>query len=91
MKKNEVKVPVALDVVAEHIFVIRGQRFMLDIDLARLYEVPVKRLKEQVRRNRTRFPSDFFLALSLDQTDKLLRSRPQNATLIRGRRLVEQL
>ena len=46
------------------ILVIRGQKVLLDRDLAELYEVPTKRLNEQVRRNLTRFPEDFMFQLS---------------------------
>lgn len=41
------------------IHIIRGQRVILDGDLARLYNVPTKRLNEQVKRNQARFPDDF--------------------------------
>jgi hypothetical protein len=46
------------------ILMIRGQRVMLDADLARLYGVTTKRLNEQVKRNRGRFPSDFMFRLT---------------------------
>lgn len=45
------------------IHVIRGQRVMLDADLARLYGVLTERLNEQVRRNAARFPRDFMFQL----------------------------
>ncbi|MBI3102900.1 MAG: ORF6N domain-containing protein [Burkholderiales bacterium] len=44
--------------------VIRGLRVMVDVDLAALYGVPTKRLNEQVKRNRERFPSDFLFQLN---------------------------
>ena len=43
---------------------IRGLRVMIDVDLASLYGVPTKRLNEQVKRNRERFPSDFLFQLT---------------------------
>lgn len=46
------------------IHVIRGQQVMIDSDLARLYGVETKRLKEQVRRNMNRFPVDFMFELT---------------------------
>jgi hypothetical protein len=58
-------------------YVIRGQRVMLDADLARLYGVPTKRLNEQVRRNRNRFPSDFAFQLDVQEFSNL---RSQTAT-----------
>ncbi len=45
--------------IEKAILLIRGQKVMLDQDLAQLYEVPIKRLNEQVRRNHARFPEDF--------------------------------
>lgn len=47
-----------------HILEIRGQRVLLDSDLANLYEVDTKRLNEQVKRNADRFPNDFMFQLS---------------------------
>ncbi|MHB1619363.1 MAG: ORF6N domain-containing protein [Sulfuricella sp.] len=46
---------------------MRGQKVMLDADLAELYDVPTKRLNEQVKRNIERFPSDFMFQLSTDE------------------------
>jgi hypothetical protein len=60
---------------------IRGQSVILDADLAALYGVTVKRLNEQVRRNRRRFPEDFVFQLTLPEAQ---RSRSQFATLKRG-------
>lgn len=60
------------------ILLVRGHRVMLDSDLADLYQVPVKRLNEQVARNRDRFPVDFMFRLSVDE-HAILRS--QIATL----------
>jgi phage regulator Rha-like protein len=52
----------------EHaILLIRGQRVMLDADLAKLYGVSTKRLNEQVKRNRDRFPDDFMFQLTPDE------------------------
>ena len=45
--------------VASRIYLIRGEKVMLDDDLADLYQVPTGRLNEQVKRNITRFPEDF--------------------------------
>ena len=50
--------------IARKILVIRGQKVMIDADLAALYDVPTKRLNEQVKRNRGRFPADFVFPLS---------------------------
>ena len=50
--------------IEKAIFLIRGQKVILDGDLARIYGVPTKRLNEQVKRNRTRFPDDFAIQLT---------------------------
>jgi len=50
--------------IINKIYWIRGQRVMFDVDLAELYDVPTKRLNEQVRRNKERFPDDFVFQLS---------------------------
>ena len=55
---------------------------MLDFDLAELYETETKRLKEAVRRNITRFPSDFMFEISREEYHSL---RTQNASLENGR------
>ena len=52
------------EVLMNKIYVIRGLKVMLDGDLSELYGVETKRLKEQVRRNIERFPSDFMFELS---------------------------
>jgi ORF6N domain-containing protein len=49
------------------ILLMRGQKVMLDSDLAKLYGVPTRRLNEQVRRNIKRFPSDFMFCLSEEE------------------------
>lgn len=46
------------------VFTLRGERVILDSDLAKLYDVPTKRLNERVRRNARRFPPDFAFLLS---------------------------
>ena len=53
------------------IYVIRGQRVMLDSDLARLYEVETKVLNQAVKRNITRFPDNFMFQLSKDEWQSL--------------------
>jgi hypothetical protein len=48
-----------LEAIKSKIYEIRGQKVMLDFDLASLYETETKKLKEAVRRNMERFPEDF--------------------------------
>ncbi|MDO9069507.1 MAG: ORF6N domain-containing protein [Deltaproteobacteria bacterium] len=60
MQKEIIKI----ESIEKYILLIRGQKVMLDHDLAALYGVSTKRLKEQVRRNYDRFPSEFMFELS---------------------------
>lgn len=73
---------VPLERLVSRIFLIRGQKVILDADLAELYGVTTKRLNEQVKRNIDRFPSDFMFQLNAREHDAL---RSQFATLKRGR------
>jgi ORF6N domain len=68
--------------VASQIRIVRGQRVLLDSDLAALYGVTTKRFNEQVKRNRDRFPADFLLQLTEPEAVTL---RSQIATLKVGR------
>jgi hypothetical protein len=56
--------PLTVEEIEPRIILVRGQKDILDRDLARLYGVSTKRLNEQVKRNRTRFPEDFLFALT---------------------------
>src|SRR5579863_9153646 len=67
--------------IEQSILVIRGQKVMLDRDLAALYGVPAKRLNEQVKRNLARFPEDFMFQLTPEEAAVL---RSQFATLKKG-------
>lgn len=73
--------------IIKQIFWIRGKKVMFDADLAELYDVPTRRLNEQVRRNRERFPEDFMFQLTLDEAKILFVSRSQNATLKQGKNI----
>src|SRR5579863_2693088 len=57
--------------VERRILLIRGQKVMLDTDLAELYQVHTFRLNEQVKRNRTRFPEDFMFRLTMEEARSL--------------------
>jgi hypothetical protein len=67
--------------IGQRIQILRGERVLLDADLAELYGVKTKRLNEAVRRNRARFPSDFMLQLSAEEARSL---RSQFATSSSG-------
>lgn len=66
------KVLFSHDDVGRLIFLIRGKRVILDADLAQLYGVTTKRLNEQVRRNRERFPKDFLFQLTQDEKQQVV-------------------
>ena len=72
------------------ILTIRDQKVILDSDLAALYDVPTKRLNEQFRRNRKRFPEDFAFQLTIPELDDLrsqiLRSQIATSSSHGGRR-----
>lgn len=63
-----------LEQIKEMIYILRGQRVMLDSDLAKLYGVETKRLIEQVKRNIERFPEDFMFVCNSSEV-KALRSQ----------------
>jgi len=54
------------------IFTFRGKKVMIDSDLALLYNVPTKALKQQVKRNHIRFPEDFMFELTINEKDELV-------------------
>jgi len=74
--------------VSQRILVIRGQRVLLDTDLAALYGVAVKRLNEQVARNQAKFPADFMFRLEFSELGIL---RSQVATSSWGGRRYRQI
>jgi len=80
MLKSRSLIPI--ERIENRIFLIRGQKVMLDADLAELYGVTTKRLNEQVKRNRARFPEDFMFQLTASETELL---RSQIATSKKGR------
>lgn len=73
-----------IDQIGSMIRTIRGQKVILDADLAFIYGVPTKRLNEQVKRNAGRFPPDFLFQLTKEEAETELRSRSQFATLKQG-------
>ncbi len=85
---NSQKLPLAAaalspQALAGRILLIRGQRVLLDSDLAQLYGVETKVFNQQIRRNLERFPADFMFALTTDEFESL---RSQNVTSNRGGR-----
>jgi hypothetical protein len=55
---------ISIERIEKAIYLIRGEKVMLDRDLAKLYEVPTGALNQAVRRNRERFPEDFMFQLT---------------------------
>jgi hypothetical protein len=74
--KNEIWL-ISDEIIMHKIYVLRGMKIMLDCDLAELYQVETKRLKEQVKRNIERFPEKYMFELN-QMEHEILRS--QNAT-----------
>ncbi len=81
IKIYESAVPISGEEVEHAILLIRGQKVMLDRDLARLYGVQTKILNKAVSRNLDRFPADFMFQLTPEEQDSL---RFQFGTLKRG-------
>ncbi|MBK6951525.1 MAG: ORF6N domain-containing protein [Crocinitomicaceae bacterium] len=75
MKEKEILIPD--EVLLNKIYLIRGQKVMIDRDLAQLYGVETKRLKEQVKRNQDKFPEHFMFRLTEKEIDFMV---SQNAT-----------
>jgi hypothetical protein len=76
------EMPLQVDQIGSMIRTIRGQKVMLDSDLARIYGVPTKALNQAVKRNAKRFPPDFLFQLTAEEADSL---RSQIVTLKSGR------
>ena len=64
-----------IQIIQNKIYEIRGQRVMLDFDLAEIYGVETKVLNQSVKRNIKRFPSDFMFQLTKEETDLYLKSQ----------------
>lgn len=88
---------IPIDRIAQSIYLLRGQRVMLDFDLAVLYGVATKVLNQAVKRNSLRFPDDFMFKLSGKEIERISqivtpslggrRSRSQIVTLKRGQNI----
>jgi hypothetical protein len=71
-KKRSADIIVAAEDIQQLVHVVRGQRVMLDFDLARLYGVPTSALNQAVRRNADRFPDDFAYQLTQQEFKNLI-------------------
>jgi hypothetical protein len=63
---------ISIQVITSKIFFLRGKKVMLDSDLALLYGVQTKRLNEQAKRNKKRFPDDFMFQLTKKEKDEVV-------------------
>jgi len=79
MKKQAALVP--FERIASVIYLVRGQKVMLDRELAMLYGVETRALNQAVKRNRERFPSDFMLELTRNEIRNISQSVISSATL----------
>ena len=70
-KKKLTSLSVSVQLIERRIYLIRGQKVMIDFDLAELYGVTTSRLNEQVTRNRKRFPKDFMFRLTKKEAEVL--------------------
>ena len=72
MAKSTKSVMMTDAILMNKIYIIRGQKVMLDRDLAALYQVETRRLNEQVIRNKLRFPADFMFRLTKKEFENLM-------------------
>lgn len=73
MANNKIAVSIPDELVINKIIVLRGNKVMIDRDLAELYGVTTKRLNEQVKRNQKRFPEDFMFQVTKDEREEIIR------------------
>ncbi len=69
---SEKKAMVPAGRIEQRILLIRGEKVIVDADLAEFYGVPTKRLNEQVKRNKDRFPVDFMFQLSAEEKSEVV-------------------
>jgi hypothetical protein len=89
MTKRKSSIPtdalVPVELIERRIYLVRGQKVMLDSELAELYQVPTKVFNQAVSRNRHRFPEDFMFQLTMEE-DRSLRSQIVTSKVGRGGR-----
>ena len=82
MVKKVVMVKIPDEIIMNQIYYMRGQKVMIDRDIAELYGVATKRLKESVNRNIDRFPDDFMFEISPNWRSQIATSNFHSANLI---------
>jgi len=70
-KLTTTSLSVSVQLIERRIYLIRGQKVMIDFDLAELYGVPTRQLNQQVTRNKRRFPEDFMFRLTAKEAEAL--------------------
>src|SRR5262245_51174221 len=85
-KNSSPALPLPVTLIERRIYLIRGQKVMLDSDLAELYGETTKRFNQQVSRNPKRFPNDFMFQLTKDETESLRLQFATSKTARGGRR-----
>lgn len=86
MRKDQIFV--SDEVISNKIYLIRGQKVMLDRDLAGLYGVETRRLKEQVRRNIRRFPANFMFEMTREELENWVSQFATSNREIMGMRIL---
>jgi hypothetical protein len=81
---NTVANIIPVERIERSIFLLRGEKVMIDGDLAELYGVETRILNQAVRRNSERFPADFMFQLTPEESEIVVRSRSQSVILKRG-------
>jgi hypothetical protein len=81
MNSTRVTQLIPIERVEKLIHLARGEKVLLDADLAKLYGVETRTLNQAVRRNLSRFPPDFMFQLAREEADVLFRSRSQSVIL----------
>jgi hypothetical protein len=79
------------EIIMNKIFYIRGQKVMLDKDLAELYSTETKKLKQQVNRNLTRFPKHYMFELTKEENEISISPRHITQLLTSAAHLIELL
>ena len=86
MNKKLVAVDLTENSIETMIYEVRGERVMLDFDLARIYGYTTRKLNEQVKNNIKKFPADFMFQLSRQELDQILRSKKSTANEVSSKR-----
>lgn len=84
VSKSLIEIP--LEHIEQAIFLVRGEKVIIDNDLAKLYGVTTGRLNEQVKRNRDRFPADFAFRLTTQEFRDLISQTATSSSKHGGRR-----